>query len=111
MKYGRKKKEYPLKERKARLWHASLRLWIWKWQTLAPMQRGVLFYYSHNFPRPPRPTFIKSGDVYNRHRIFSVSTIVWVQKDVSVKIPSGLMRCERCKIMGSISTFEEYHCS
>ena len=100
-----------LEAMKARLWRADLHLWMWKWQTLTGAQRGWMFYWDQNFPKPPRPKFIKSGDVFNRHRIFSVLYPVQVQKDIVVRIPSGFMHCERCKIMGSIETFERYHCS
>lgn len=30
-----------IKAKKARVWHASLRLWMWRWQTLSPEDRTV----------------------------------------------------------------------
>lgn len=32
-----------LKEMKARLWYADLRLWMWKWHTLSPKDRAVFY--------------------------------------------------------------------
>lgn len=32
-----------LTENEARLWHASLRLWMWRWQTLSPADRAVFY--------------------------------------------------------------------
>lgn len=118
-----------IEAKKARVWYASLRLWMWRWQTLSQEDRAVFykqqkFGITHSkikhFDAPYLLTMSaeNGGWVYQRlpasmhgHRVNIVYNDIEINPDGSeVKFPSGHFHCVDCKLMGTENTMKEYSC-
>lgn len=57
-----------LKEMKARLWHADLRLWIWRWQTLSLKDRAVFYRGRRSGQKGTEHKSLKNFNLDTEHR-------------------------------------------
>lgn len=62
-----------LKEMKARLWHADLRLWMWKWQTLSPKDRAVFYRGRKSGQKGTRHKSLKIFNTYTQYRLWKLN--------------------------------------